>query len=259
MIHRLFDIYVSILTLVIAIFLLVQPAHSKPLVADISSNFITIHTAFEGTELMLFGARNDPGDIVVVIRGPMRDATVRRKDRIFGIWVNRTQEVFESIPGFYALAASRQYEQIEKSIYFDSLGIGYEEAITPPRLLRTAMMAEDERAQREIFSRALLRELRQRNLYGTLTGEVEFIGETLFKVRIPFPDNVPRGEYTAEVYLFSDGELMGGHTSPISVHKTGFDAFVYEMAHENPLTYGILAVIVALVAGWMASFIFERL
>ncbi len=234
------------------------PASASPLVADISSHDITIHTSFHGTELMLFGARNGPGDIVVVVRGPERRAVVRKKEKVFGIWINRVSEKFEHVPAFYAMAASRDYETIPKSIYFDALQVGYDEAIHPFRLSRDDFLSEDERAQREIFARALLRELRVRRLYQKTVNPITFISEGLFRTTIPFPDNTPTGIYTAEVYLFSDGELSSVYTTPIRVYKSGFDAFLYRSAHESPHLYGIVAIAIALLGGWAAITLFNR-
>ncbi len=243
------------------LFVMIGTAQAKPLVGDISNHEITLHTAFSGTELILFGARNEPGDIVVVVRGPDRKATVRRKERAYGIWINRAEEEFSFIPGFYHLASSRSYEKIKKSIYYQALGIGYNAAISPYMPLDDDIpepsLIED--SERKSFSRALIRSMRAQKLYNQSSSDVEFIGETLFKISIPFPDITPRGKYTAELYLFSGGELVGMHTTPINVYKVGFDAFVYQMAHQNPLLYGFIAVCVALFGGWFASTVFKRL
>jgi len=234
---------------------------AKPLIGDISNHEITLHTAFSGTELILFGARNEPGDIVVVVRGPDRKATVRRKENRYGLWINKAEEEFAAIPGFYVLASSRSYEKLQKSIYYQALGIGYDAAISPYMPLEEDIptITATENSERKSFSRALIRSMRAQGLYNQSSGEVEFIGKTLFKISIPFPDITPRGKYTAELYLFSGGELVGMHTTPINVYKVGFDAFVYEMAQQNPLLYGIIAVCVAVFGGWFASTIFRRI
>ncbi len=246
------------------VFLMAQAAagtaQAKPLVSDISSHSITIHTAFEGTELMLFGARGESGDIVVVVRGPEFKTTVRRKEKVWGMWINREKEKFYHVPGFYALASSRPFEEISKSIYFRALGIGYEDAIRPyfPPLTDKVLDIDKESRERE-FAHALLRFLRTESLYSRTPGTVQFMGETLFKTTIPFPDNMPRGVYTAEVYLFSEGELIGMQSTPIQVKKSGFDAFVYEAAQERGYIYGMIAIALALLFGWSASVLFQRI
>lgn len=230
----------------------------RPLVAEISSHDITIHSAFDGTELILFGVRNQPGDIIVVVRGPAKKATIRKKENVMGIWINRTFEKFYNVPAFYAMASSRPYELIPKSIYFDALQVGYEEAIHPFRLARAEVLSEDERARREIFARALLRDMRSHALYGTDIAKVNFIGGGLFKTTIVFPDNTPTGIYSAEVYLFSDGQISGMHATPIYVYKSGFDALIYNLAHEHPVIYGLVAIILGISGGLAAIWLFSR-
>src|SRR2546423_1125025 len=86
--------------------LLAGPARSPSPVAALTTHLIAITTGFTGAAVVLFGATDGPGDIVVTVRGPDREVTVRRKERVAGIWVNTQQMSFARVPSFYALAAS---------------------------------------------------------------------------------------------------------------------------------------------------------
>src|SRR5437763_8685840 len=88
------------------------PARGEGLVADLTSHLIAITTGFTGASVVLFGATDGPGDVVVVVRGPDREMVVRRKDRVAGIWLNTQEMTFANVPSFYALAASRPIEAI---------------------------------------------------------------------------------------------------------------------------------------------------
>jgi len=59
-------------------------ARGEPLVADLTSHLIGITGAFTGASVVLFGATDGPGDVVVVVRGPEHDVAVRRKRREIG-------------------------------------------------------------------------------------------------------------------------------------------------------------------------------
>ncbi|MBN66338.1 MAG: hypothetical protein CMM94_02075 [Rickettsiales bacterium] len=237
--------------LIFVILLALFTSHSalaKPIVADLSSHVIEIHSGFSGTELLLFGARNDPGDILVVVRGPERDFIVRRKQQVLGLWVNREQERFESLPYFYAVSSSRPVDMIKGLNNFSSLEINPNDIIHETGSF----------GPRDHFASALLRQLWSSGLYQQEPNTVEFFGETLFKTTIEFPDDMPRGIYTAEVYLISDGQLVGVQSTPIHVYKTGFDAFVYDSAHNNSVFYGLAAIIIATSFGMGASQLFRR-
>ena len=85
------------------------------------------------------------------------------------------------------------------------------------------------------------------------------MAETLFKTVIEFPDDIPPGDYTAEIYLISGNEVAGMQSIPIKVVKSGLDAFVYAYAHDHPIFYGISAVVLSLSAGWFVGRDFERI
>ena len=82
-------------------------ADDVPLVADLSSHLVPITTGFTGTDVLLFGSTDGPGDIVVVVRGPARDINVRRKQRFGPIWVNATSVILHDVPSYYRMASSR--------------------------------------------------------------------------------------------------------------------------------------------------------
>lgn len=222
----------------------VSAALALPILADISAHRVEIHSAFTGTQLLVFGARNDPGDVVVVVRGPQANYTVRKKARVAGIWVNHEQALVKDTPKFFRIASSKSVADVRHFNYFEPLNI------LPPYLLEE---------QPQDFQSALYRMLANENLHSQRLGKIEFMGPTLFKAVFDFPDHMPRGEYTAEAYLFTDGALSGVHIIPVEVYKIGTDAFLYRAAKEYSLLYGLLAVMTALVIGSGISWIFKRL
>jgi uncharacterized protein (TIGR02186 family) len=237
--------------LLIALLMLPLPALATPLIADLSNYRIDMDASFNGTRMFLFGARNETGDIVVVIRGPLKNFIVRKKEPIAGIWINRERMRFWNVPDFYAIASSKPLEAIEKDIVFRQLGIGQQYLLTRPASPKLQTNFDE-------FSQAFLNHQYRQRLYMKDAGSVQFMGETLFKTTITFPDNIPPGHYTAEIYLISDGEVVGMQSTPINVVKTGLDAFLYDYAHRSPALYGITAIIMALAAGWFAGRLFEK-
>ena len=79
-----------------------------------------ITTGFAGTNVLLFGAVDGQGDVVVVVRGPDRPVTIHRKSRVLGIWANTAQMTFERAPSFYAVASSRPLNEIAPATVLSS-------------------------------------------------------------------------------------------------------------------------------------------
>jgi uncharacterized protein (TIGR02186 family) len=225
-------------------------AQARPIVADLAIRAIDIDHDFSGIEILLFGARGDVGDIVVVVRGPKQDYTVRKKERIGGIWVNRDAVSFDQTEGFYAVASSRPLEELKNEQLLKRLDVGLGNK-------SFGTLVEPENIDN--FRDAFVRYKQTQGLYSTGETPISFWGDTLFRTVLSFPKNIVKGWYIAEIYLFSDGQLVGMQATPLRVKQTGFEAFVYDSAHEHPFLYGLCAVIIALFAGWAASALFHRI
>ena len=75
---------------------------------------------------------------------------------------------------------------------------------------------------------------------------------------MPVPAGVPRGQYTAEVYLFQNGNVASAQSTPLFVDQIGLERRLFGFAHQWPLAYGVSTVLMALLLGWISSFVFRR-
>jgi uncharacterized protein (TIGR02186 family) len=233
--------------------LLASPAAraAEPLVADLSDHLIAITTGFTGAQVLLFGATDGPGDVVVVVRGPTGRAIVRRKDRIFGIWLNNASRDFAEVPNFYAVASSRPLDQLLPQPVAEKYNIGLDNlSIRPISDVGSAATAD--------MLKALNRIKIDEALYQPAAGRVTFLGDRLFRVDFHFPANVPTGSYLVEVLLIRDGVIASAQTTPLVVSKIGVGADIFEFAHRHSAAYGIICIVIALLAGWAAHLAFRR-
>lgn len=226
------------------------PANAQ-LVAALSNHLVAITTGFSGTDVLLFGATDGTGEVVVVVRGPEGVATVHRKGRTFGIWVNEADMDFANVPGFWAIAASRPLEELlpQRVADFHQLGLPY------LRLL--PLERSSERRIRE-FRDALIRNKQRAGLYAETQGNIAFLGNRLFRTDLWIPANAPIGTYTVNVYLVRDNDVVSAETTPLVVGKVGFEARVFDFAYRASVGYGILAVLIAAMAGWVANLMFRK-
>lgn len=240
----------ALLTLLL-LFSLAPPAQAQRLIADLSSREIAISTGFTGAELLLFGATEGAGDIVVVVEGPHRSEVVRRKERIAGIWVNGTAVTFDQAPSYYWVAASRKLSDIATPARLADLQIGEERLRLPTQSVRSGSSVKD-------FRDAFIRNKQALGLYGRGESEIRILGGRLFRTTIAFPANVPTGAYHVTVFLFKNGRLISRDRTPLRVHRTGLEAEIFDFAHNRAPWYGAIAIVIALVAGWLAGIVFKR-
>jgi uncharacterized protein (TIGR02186 family) len=229
------------------------------LITQLSQARIDINTTFRGAELLVFGAiqyprgqaPDDSPDISVVVRGPSAPVTVRRKERIAGIWVNAQAVRFESVPGFYAVAATRPIAELadERTTAIYEIGI---------RNLQLSPVSAAGDATTRTFEAGLVAARERAGLFAERPGGVELTRDVLYAARIALPAAVPVGEYAAEIHLIRKGRVLASTSAPFVIDKSGFERWVYVNAQEHSLAYGLSAVAAALMAGVLAAAVTRR-
>ncbi len=229
-----------------------ESARAEPLIADLSESVVRITTGFTGTKVLLFGAKEGDGRIVVIVEGPRHGLTVRRKDRIAGIWVNRAEVRFRDVPSFYQVLSSEPLEQWLPLRTRNTYQIGVE---------YLKMQPEDDvgPAEASKFRDALIRNMQRIGRYGVLEGKVSVLSGQLFRADLYLPANLPTGFYKIEVMLVKDGDVKSIQSTPLLVTKSGIGAEVYDMAYSYPAVYGALAIVIAIAAGLGANAAFRKI
>jgi uncharacterized protein (TIGR02186 family) len=238
----------------VALVLFSSPARAEDLVSGISQDIIQITSNYTGTDIVVFGAieqaQNAQGRaIVVVVRGPDEHLTMRRRDRIAGIWVNSDAARFEGLPAYYYLASTQPIAKIAPPQSLARYGVGIQ-YLSPSKI----GSHHDPRP----FLDAAKRHLQRAGLYTESPGSIDFLSETLFRTRVPVPAGVTRGQYNVEVYLFRDGEVVSAQSTPLFVDATGLERRLFNMAHNSAFTYGLACVLMSMLLGWISYVLFRR-
>lgn len=249
-----------------ALFALILPvaamAQNVPkLVPDVSQRQIDIQSGFTGAEMLLFGAIIYPRgvapegqiDVAVVLRGPTRPITLREKQKIAGIWINADSSDFRSVPAYYAIASSRPLDKIvdDKTAAIYELGLDK---------LQLSPSGEVDAKEQRRFVTGLVDLNRRNGLFRQNSGTVEITDQVLYRARLNIPSSVPVGTYTAETLLIRNGRvIVADDNVEVRIRKTGFEQLVTILARDYSLFYGAMAVLVSLLLGWFAGYVFQRL
>jgi uncharacterized protein (TIGR02186 family) len=232
--------------------------------ADVSTRTIAITSGYSGAEVIVFGAienSRQPSaesgfyDVVVVVEGEPAPLTVRKKSRVAGLWVNTKSFSFNAVPSYYAVVSTRPIEDFADAPMTDELGIGID-AVRMAAAADSAVRVTSEELLEYKSAVARLKEsqgLFKRDDYG-----VVFTGRSLFRSKIELPATVPVGPLTASVYLFHDGKLLSRYQARVTLEREGIERWLYAFAFDRPLLYGILAVLLAVITGLVASALFHR-
>jgi uncharacterized protein (TIGR02186 family) len=239
-----------------------EPAAAERLVASLSNRHVMITSNYTGVELVLFGSierdasnapRTNPYDIVATVIGPRETLRLRHSQRVLGIWVNTAARTFVDPPSYLAVLANRPLDLIASAENRRKLQIGLTD--TPLPELVNNDIGE---VTSDPFRGALVRLMGERGLYSEEANAVTFLTPTLFRASIKLPAQVPIGDYTVDVKLFADGNLIGHTALLFQIVKVGFEQFVVEAARDHALLYGFATACMALLTGWIASVTFRR-
>lgn len=215
-----------------------------------SNNLIQVTSGFTGAGVVLFGALDAPADVIAVLRGPEVVVNVRRRAEVLGVWANVESISFDRAPAYYQIASTRPVGELLPADARKTLQVGVD-------TLR--FNARDGRPEREgLFREALVRLKQEEGLYPQGAQRVVVQNDRLFQVALDFPSNVPVGVYQVVVYAVRDGVVVAAASTALFIEKRGFGATLFRMAHEDSVAYGLIAVVLALAAGWAADRMFRR-
>lgn len=248
---------------VLALLLLLPAAAvraGEEVVAGLSQSKIAITANFDGSDLLIYGAVKreepipvgSPLEVIVTVEGPSTPIMVRRKSRTFGIWVNTAGVEVDRAPSFYAVATTGPLNEILSQIE------DLRRKISVPQMIRS-VGAPQEIADSPAFTEALIRIRDANGLYSLHEGTVGLEQATLFRADIDLPANLVEGEYRTRIFLLRDKSVIAQHETLIDVRKVGLERWLYDLANRQPMAYGILALVLAALSGWLASAAFRLL
>lgn len=243
------------LAAIFVILTLCEPARSEGLVVTVAPSQIAVSSSYSGGTVVVFGAVQTDKlpsrsyDVAAVVTGPRQTLVARHKARIAGVWINRDTHVFDNVPSFLAIIASRPLDAIASADLLRRQGIGLKNV-----LLASGIPPDDD----DPYLINLVNIRLQQGLFKERSSGVTFLSRTVFRAEIPLPDNVPVGDYKIDLKLFANGAMVGDTLASFTVVKVGVEDFVVKAAANYSLIYGLAVMSMALFTGWLASIAFQR-
>ena len=237
------------------------PVAAERLVVSLSTNRVQIGSNYTGAQLVLFGIverepneprRTGPIDLVVTVRGPREALTVRRKDPLGPVWLNRSQLKFVAVPAVLSVVSSRPLAEIASPAVRTHLRLGLDEVANGPEL------SLDRGGDEDAFRTALIRIKRQERLWSSNEKGVLFVTPDFFRARLPLPGIAPTGNYEVEALLMSGDAVLSRRNASFEVVKSGFEERLTAFSQEWAWLYGLVIAGLSLLFGWIASVIFRR-
>ncbi len=230
--------------------------------ADVSTRNVLVTSNFSGTEIVVFGAVHNSRqpsaeaglyDVVIVVVGTQTKMVARKKSRVAGMWLNTDALAFDSVPSYYAIAATRPLDEVASAEVLKASGIGFD--YVPMELSK----GTEKRTAGEVdaFRKAIVRLKIKDRLYATSDFAVTFIGPSLFRASIELPANVVVGPFETRVFLFRNGEMLSKYTARLDLARRGLEETLHGLAFKRPVIYGFIMIGLATGSGLLAAALFR--
>jgi uncharacterized protein (TIGR02186 family) len=222
-----------------------QPAH------------IQIGATFNGVRISVAG--EIPSDAAAVIRltGKPEHSRLKQKGRALGVlWMNLDAVEISKAPNVFLLylpaggGAASEAGQTN----WHQLGIGLD------GLRRQVDIVAHDENKTALFDEFV--KLKERaGLYGVVEGAIHY-GQNngtvkSFTATLALPAALPQGTYRFELLAIKNGAVDASLVRDIDAYEIGMPAWISRLAFDHGTLYGVLAVLVAVVAGLLTGIMFK--
>ena len=246
-------ILLELQALALVIFVCFVPTHASALTVDVTPGKIPITIGYHGTKLTVKGSGLNTEDVIVQIHSQLGEEHLKYKGKAGGIfWMKLGNIVFKDVPKVYLVYSTRDIHDMLPPKTCKELAIGYD-ALKSRAKIKTDMKD----FERDTWIVEFLKFMEEEHLYHEEDGIVKVDRENhTFSVDIDWPFEAPPGEYFVEVFAVKDGQVVDKAEARIRVERVGLIRQLSHMAFERPALYGIIAIIVAIVAGFGVGMVF---
>jgi uncharacterized protein (TIGR02186 family) len=218
----------------------------------LSPQTIEMGAFYNGARLRMEGAAPSGSQVMVVLRGVTKDEVFNKKDRVGPIWINVDKVHVTGPPSLFLRFSSEDVHTFLDRQTIDAYALD-ELSIRNRMHIRTEHGVRDPEALKVIGDQYI--DLKKKEgSYRRIADRVSLAetgnGEARYTLEIGWPKLATPGSYQVEVYACRDGRIIGQSGATLKLVEVGFPAFMANAAREHPYGYGILAVILAVIAGF---------
>jgi len=221
-----------------------------PVKMKLEPSVVTIGASYNGAKVIVSGEIPRNAEALVTVNGREVDIALKKKERVFGfLWMNLGTVIFHKVPNVYLV-----YTDGLDLNTRNNLDIGFEYVkkqlkVTPP--------SED----KEFLFDEFLKLKEKEGLYGLKDDTVHYGAENgslkSFTCILSLPPRIPQGIYKVEIFAIKDGKIIGTNSREVKVEEVGLPKIISTLAFEHGTLYGVLATLVAIVAGLLMGFLFK--
>ncbi len=216
---------------------------------------ISIGALYNGTTLTAKGSLPADSEAIVRFMGTSCDLHMKQRGKVGGIvWMNLDSITFKGAPSVCLVSSAVDFKHLEANG-------GVSIRILRLSGLKGSVQIEASGGGHENAFEELLKLKQKEGLYREMLGNISYEsasqGQKGFLAQVPIPSRLSPGDYVVELDAVRNGEVIARAEQPVTVSLVGFPALLAGLAFDHSALYGILATIIALLAGLAIGLVFQ--
>jgi uncharacterized protein (TIGR02186 family) len=227
------------------------------LTAEVAPQNISISLFYHGAKLSIKGKSNPTDDLLIKISSEPTDAHMKYKGKAAGLfWMKMGDISFENVPSTYLLATSGNINSLLPREDQIKEGLGFEAIKAGTKIESSAADMDPDKWIAEFIKLK-----KAENLYMVAEGAINMMQgaqENEYELDMKWPYQAAPGTYNIEVLAVRDGAVVDRTATNLTVARTGIVAKLTNLAFNHPAVYGIIAIVVAMLAGFAVGALFKK-
>jgi uncharacterized protein (TIGR02186 family) len=228
----------------------------EPTQVKITPPAVEMGMFYGGARMHVAGIAGAGSKVIVVVRGPTAAEVFNQVGRVGPIWVNTGKVTISGVPSLLLIFSSEPVNACLNSAAIDryQLELGS---------LRKHMEIETKAPDRDRIARDFLAFKAHQGNYRINSASLQMgapaQAELPYRLDFEMPKTAGPGKYQVSVLECRDGEVANKSDVDLPVVEVGFPALVARLANERASLYGMISVLIAMVAGFGIDFIASRI
>jgi hypothetical protein len=216
---------------------------------------IHIGALYDGATLIATGIVPADSEAIVRFMGTTCDLHMKERGKVAGImWMNLDSITFRGAPSVCLVSSAVDLQGLEANG-------GASVRVLRLSGLRGSIQVEAEGGQHQNAIEEFLKLKQKEGLYREMFGNISYgnasEGQKSFRAEVPIPSRLIAGDYVVKLDAVRNGEVIVRSEIPVKVNLVGFPAFLSGLAFDHSALYGILATVIALLAGLGIGLVFQ--
>jgi hypothetical protein len=263
---------------ILAIPLATRALASSPVTASVTPSVVEMGTFYGGTKVRVEGTVTAGSQVVIIVRGGEATEFFNRVGHVGLIWINTGKVSVSGVPSLLMVFSSEPVSDCLRRPAID-------ECLCDAEAIRKQIRIKPQKEAADGIADDFLKlKVRHGNyqLSGggvQISGAAQAVGDTTppalankavqtplptegsvpYALEFTWPKSAAVGTYEIRVHACRDGEVKESSVVPLKVVEIGFPAMITSLARGHASTYGILSIIIAMLAGFGIDFIASRI